>query len=36
MYPGALPHRGAGHTFFAVSQVNTLHRAWDAIAATPP
>ena len=34
MYHGALPHRGAGHTF--VNQVNALHQAWDAIAATPP
>ena len=35
MYPGALPLAEQG-IFFAVNQVNALHRAWDAIAATPP
>ena len=35
MYPGALPLAEQG-TLFAVNQVNTLHQAWDAIAATQP
>ena len=35
MYFRALPPREQG-TLFAINQVNTLHQAWDAIAATPP